>query len=924
MHTQACAALYLFTFLWIRGIFSSELIRTRKLVLSEDHCCLSDSSEGTRADCTKRNLTEVPGDLPNDTFILNLSHNWISELLHNSFHGHENLLKLNVAYNRLIRIENGTFTWLEHLQVLILSHNKLTGFQNGLFHANINLKTLILIKNNFTSMPSAAIAELPKLTKFTISANWIQSLHFDPLSRWDDISIDLSGNNLSSIHKEDFLPLKKCSLSHLVLSGNKWLHLEPMVFSELPFVRSILLRGNSIKSLEVLAFMGKANITVLSLYGSSIKEIIPVNVSAHNFIFPNIKIVDLASNFIQEIPEFAFWGLNWTHTLIIRENKVFSIQNTSFCSLDDLQVLDLSHNQIIFLPDGAFHCNEHLLRLLLSYNKIMRLHSASFEGLSSLLHLNLSYNSLENSRDKFTSMTSLVNLDLCSNEMTRITKSLLGGLSHLQYLNMSYNDINSEFTLAFASTRQMKELILTYEKNLQIHGDFRTLDKLQKLDLSHSPLQMNSTDQFSGTASLTMLDMSFTNLQSTHLFNSSKRSSLFLGLKSLEQLFLQGNYFLNKIEPGTFDPLTKLKILDISNSRITAVEAKLFESLTLLSSLRLHGNQLIKLHTQTLSGLQQLNSVFVQGNFIQSIPVTLFNSTPNLSKIFMSQNHVSTVLPGTVFPRNVEIDLSKNPILCSCELAWFRTLLDTDNIALMHANKTVCERTSTMGAANKPLLQFHPEELCTVSLAMPIVTTFLVLIVLSLLCVLAYRKRWWLRNKVCLMKMAIRGYEDLEEHNADNYQYQLNVMFNDADAAWINGTMKPAMEERFPYFTNILWADNYLNAGMHYVDALYNAMEISYKTLLVLSNESVADTWFMSKVRMALEHLNETRLDRVTLIFLEEISDDQLPYLVRLLLNANRATLMWAKNTDRQDLFWKQFRHRLVREEFNYIPIESC
>ncbi|XP_071477867.1 toll-like receptor 4 [Diadema antillarum] len=553
----------------------------------------------------------------------------------------------------------------------------------------------------------------------------------------------------------------------------------------------------------------------------------------------------------------------------------------------------------------------------------MRLHSTSFKGLSSLLHLNLSYNSLENSLDKFTFMPSLVNLDLCCNKMTRLTKNLFRKLSHLQYLNMSNNDIESDINSAFASTRKMKELILSYEKNLHLHEDFCTLDKLQKLNLSHSPLTMNSTDQFRGTASLIMLDMSFTNLQSMHLFDISKRSSLFLGLKSLERLFLRGNNFLNKLKPGTFDPLTKLKVLDISNSKITVVRAKLFNSLTLLSSLRLHGNQLIELNTQTLCGLQQLHSLFVQSNFIQSIPVTLFNSTPNLSKIFMSQNHVSTVLPGTVFPRNVEIDLSKNPIICSCELTWFRTLLDTNNIALIHANKTVCERTSTMGTANKPLLQFHPEELCIVSPVVTIVTS-LVLIALSLLCVLVYRKRWWLRNKVCLMKMAIRGYEDLEEHNADNYQYQLNVMFNDADAEWINGTMKPAMEERFPYFTNILWADNYLNAGMHYVDALYNAMEISYKTLLVLSNQSVADTWFMSKVRMALEHLNETRLDRVTLIFLEEISDDQLPYLVRLLLNANRATLMWAKNTDRQDLFWEQFRHRLVREEFNYIPIESC
>ena len=114
------------------------------------------------------------------------------------------------------------------------------------------------------------------------------------------------------------------------------------------------------------------------------------------------------------------------------------------------------------------------------------------------------------------------------------------------------------------------------------------------------------------------------------------------------------------------------------------------------------------------------------------------------------------------------------------------------------------------------------------------------------------------------------------------------------------------------------------NPGSFYLNAIYDVIENSYKTVLLLSNQSVEDTWFMIKLRMAVEHMNDTKLEKVILIFLEDIDDDHLPYLVRLLLSRNKPYLLWVDDDeDGQELFWAKFEKsmRANKEINNVIPV---
>ncbi|XP_054773163.2 uncharacterized protein LOC129281241 [Lytechinus pictus] len=175
-----------------------------------------------------------------------------------------------------------------------------------------------------------------------------------------------------------------------------------------------------------------------------------------------------------------------------------------------------------------------------------------------------------------------------------------------------------------------------------------------------------------------------------------------------------------------------------------------------------------------------------------------------------------------------------------------------------------------------------------------------------------------------LLKLAILGYDEItEDADPSDYQYQLNIMFHDDDAEWVNENLKPALEERMPHLQNIAFGDEDLHLGMYYVNAVYYNLDNSFKTALLIGNKSVDDAWFMTKLRMAVEHMNDTKLDKIILIFLEDIHEANLPYLVRLLLSKNKPYLLVTEDEDGQELFWAQFEKEMRANKVinSVIPI---
>ena len=186
--------------------------------------------------------------------------------------------------------------------------------------------------------------------------------------------------------------------------------------------------------------------------------------------------------------------------------------------------------------------------------------------------------------------------------------------------------------------------------------------------------------------------------------------------------------------------------------------------------------------------------------------------------------------------------------------------------------------------------------------------------------------RWFLRYKIFLLKLAIVGYREIQDgREKEDFEYDINIMYLDGDEEWAKDILRPGLEQRIPDFARIAFGDDELRLGMHYLDAVYEIVETSFKTILLLSRASVQDHIFMTKFRIAMNHVTDTETQNMVLVFLEDIPDAELPHLVRLHLSGHGAYLRWQEDDEEgQEYFWKKLiKYMTVNLKVNHlIPYE--
>ncbi|XP_030842244.1 toll-like receptor 4 [Strongylocentrotus purpuratus] len=252
-----------------------------------------------------------------------------------------------------------------------------------------------------------------------------------------------------------------------------------------------------------------------------------------------------------------------------------------------------------------------------------------------------------------------------------------------------------------------------------------------------------------------------------------------------------------------------------------------------------------------------------------------------------------------------------NPINCNCDLKWLIDWLN-EPIGLIDKDKTICSSASLEPLREKPLLDFEPNELCIFNngllFLIPLASISLIIII-----VLLYHYRWQLRYKLFLLKLAVVGYKEMRDARDHNdYEFDVNIIFYDDDEGWIREQLQPALEERLPQFQRNVFGDEDLVLGMHYLDSVDYVVSHSYKTIIVLSKAAVHDHWFILKLRTAMDHVSDTLTEFVLVVFLEDIPDDEMPFLVRLYLNDGRPYIHWTENVRGQDYFWDELTKNLT------------
>ncbi|XP_041454788.1 insulin-like growth factor-binding protein complex acid labile subunit [Lytechinus variegatus] len=894
------------------------------------NCSFINSSHGLSVNCKNKGLSDVPPHLPKEATLLDLSKNNLTILHNSSFEDVPNLVSLIASENPISFIETKTMWPLTKLRSLLLISCHLQTMSPLLFIKNNLLTRLQLRRNHLNVIPSETLSVITRLSAMELSYNRIRGLNFDGYPIHHNLKrINLMLNSIEEVHPSDFLPLQNSSISFLSLASNKIKKLHRYAFHHLHSIKSLHLEGNQLNSFDIQPFLGMTSIGELSVYGCEIYQLLPLgNASYQNESIPSVSILQMRGNMIKNVPTGSFWGFTRLQTLVLRENKIRTFGNQSFCLLRSLRELDISNNDIESIPAQTFACLPRLMKLNVSHNFIRTLSPLSFNGIPRITFIGLSHNTIVdlNSDKTVWTLETLLKLDISNNDIRSISQSIFKGLTYLTELNLSFNPCYFYSAKAFKDLPNLERLLLFNQKKIYLQTTFQQLHTVLYLDISNAQVKASrySIEQFVNMTHLHDLHIKRAQLTSGDLYDDISNQSLFTGLYSLKKLHLRENY-LHSLDSRVFNNLPNLFYLDMKNCRILELRPTLFHSLPSLAILYLSGNKLVKISEDTFHGLFYLRVLYIQNNSLHGLETTTFAQNSRLTDLYLPGNQISIIKPGTVLPSNnsLRLDVSRNPFTCGCSLTWFRQWLDTADIDFRHPNQTVCSSTSLKELNNKPILSFQPKDHCGVNIVLIAVLSFSGLLVV-MLAMLAYHKRWWLNHKLFLLKLAVVGYEEMEEEfNADNYHYHLNLMFQETEQEWVNQIMKPVLEERLPHLQNIIFGDEDLHLGMYYVNALYDAIDNSFKTVLLISNQSVKDAWTMTKLRMALEHVNDTAFDKVILIFIEEIEDENMPYLVRLFLSRNKPYMLWTDDADGQELFWAQFERSMStnRAINNAIPL---
>ncbi|XP_033756353.1 protein slit-like isoform X1 [Pecten maximus] len=367
---------------------------------------------GTLVDCSGRELTIMPSNIPsyttklllkgnritrleaNGLFVhltniqhLDLSNNLIEEIVPNAFEGASKLVDLNLSNNRINRVTSKSLAGLSALQTLSLDRNRITCLSNTTLSSSLHLRKLSLYNNQIRCITAGSLDNLRYLVTLNLEANpFTCNCHLSWFSDW----------------------LKRVN----IITGS------PTCFSPHN------LKDSPIHDIRTADFVCEANNELGCNIGvspcCSDEEVAPVDSSCDPRAYcPPLctctgTVVRCSRQMLTEIPSHI--PLDTTE-LYLDVNNITHL-NMDISQLSQLQRLDLSNNKLVTLPESIFSNLTQLSTLILSFNKLECMAASSFSGLRRLRILSLHGNQLSTiPYSSFNDLDSLTHLALGENPL---------------------------------------------------------------------------------------------------------------------------------------------------------------------------------------------------------------------------------------------------------------------------------------------------------------------------------------------------------------------------------------------------------------------------------------------------------------------------------------------------------------------------
>ena len=239
--------------------------------------------------CSERNLTGFPTDLPINTGKLLLGYNAIPRLNVDEMARIRFLKELLIEENNISFILQESFQNNIMLQTLNLGGNELTDLNSGIFQGLKNLLNLYLNRNRITRLENGTFQNLISLIKLDLSANEIFLINKGAFSGISQLRIlDLSRNKLGKVSYMNFHNLASLQTLNLGFNGISSLRLED--FSDLIHLKILFLNHNNFTFVPKEVMKPLKGLATLDLSENPV-EFIPLDIFA---IFRSLEFLNVS------------------------------------------------------------------------------------------------------------------------------------------------------------------------------------------------------------------------------------------------------------------------------------------------------------------------------------------------------------------------------------------------------------------------------------------------------------------------------------------------------------------------------------------------------------------------------------------------------------------------------------------------------
>lgn len=770
---------------------------------------------------------------------------------------------------------------------LNLSNNNIESITDETVFRNLSsLHTLDLSDNPLELLPHNNIfEELTNLSKLYIRNTY--------LYKQKDLVLDLLLQGLNN--------LKHLSLTFMLEPSN--LKATPKScshkFNSQPFGN--IDRLHSIESLEIDSALLKFETNASIIYQTKSLRVINGFVCYYNSFakeqfdyMPFIEHIFIESPFfIDEISDDFISAQNCLTELVIdgpdltSTNAVDLIQNVTTSVSRSYNLTSL------MLNDVYNHKKLEVKRFYSIYNLV---------SLTSLEMLGLVGNGLcfkgKNSGDRFPQ--SLKHLVIQENCMTSY-----GINNHILEVNLQLETVD-------ASSQNNCVLKKKKKRKTQLHANrVNETDRvysLQKLILTRSIDELNFGNEQDFFPNLTYLDLSINNKVPNNTipnFFCSRRHNLrFLNLS---------NSHITRIEKMAFVNCSKLEVLDLSLNLLGCIDCHICDKLVNLVSLKalnLSSNHIKCSNLHMLNSMIKIERIDMSNNVLQSWDISILNAK-NLTHINLSRNRIQTLskanmeeLDTIVRSNSIEIDLSENTLLCTCETKDFLQWMVITRVLILRRDEYFCT-FSNGSVTSLNNLKFIVESLK--SQCVPSKTALIVGMNVLSLCfltsmVLVYKFRWRIQHWYYKRRFILTlNYVEMVQM----FTYDVFISYSSDDFEIARNETIEELESRRDIKACIHERD--FQPGEYIAENISRAIHSSKKIILFISKNFLGSEWCAYELDIALMEEMHSGRRVIMVIMVEDVPNANLPRALRHIVDTY-TYLEYPKNRTEYDInaFWNK------------------